>query len=171
MPTHASATSSTHIYIFTSWSGTPTHQTHVDQKFLLSSVNVTLTVKRPMSSLNLLESYLNVVIVGEVTKAVAEEVDETLDTGHQPALWAICLGGHSPTPSEKIIYWQWDNKCAMIGHNIIWMSPEHRRTKTAKLHSPKFLSKQSRDTNQKAWQVVPQTSHPWLASLHRRNPN
>lgn len=93
---------------FTLWSGTPTHQTHVDQKFLLSSVNVTLTVKRPMSSLNLLESYLNVVIVGEVTKAVAEEVDETLDTGHQPALWAICLGGHSPTPSEKTIYWQWD---------------------------------------------------------------
>ena len=26
----------------------------------------------------------------------------------------------------------------MIGHNIIRMSPEHRRTKTAKLHSPKF---------------------------------
>ena len=73
--------------IFTLWSGTLTHQTHVDQEFVLGIVNVTVTVKPSMSSLNLLESYLNVIIVGEVTKAVAEEVDETLDTGHQPALW------------------------------------------------------------------------------------
>lgn len=98
MQGHASATKSK-ANIFTWWSGTIIH--HVDQKFLLSSVNVT----GAMSSLNLLESYLNVVIVGEVTKAVAEEVDETLDTGHQPALWAICLERHSPTLAEKTIQW------------------------------------------------------------------